>query len=164
MIDSFNSTKINSSLGKKQTCRSTLETQGMSIFSVVRTLHISPLFVFLFIANLIFHTKWETMNTSVLMSLIKKETTTWKGLTFSLLILKTRGIYNVPSLGPLVVRFFFYYFIFKLYIIVLVLPYIKMNPLQVYMCSPSWTLLGLWIRVAVFKPWWQYESYLSWFT
>ena len=32
-------------------------------------------------------------------------------------------------------------FYFKLYIIVLVLPNIKMNPPQVYMCSPSWTLL-----------------------
>ena len=29
------------------------------------------------------------------------------------------------------------YFIFKLYIIVLVLPNIKMNPPQVYTCSPS---------------------------
>ena len=40
-------------------------------------------------------------------------------------------------------RFFFFkfYFIFKLYITVLVLPNIKMNPPQVYMCSPSWTLL-----------------------
>ena len=36
--------------------------------------------------------------------------------------------------------FFKFYFIFKLYIIVLVLPYIKMNLPQVYMCSPSWTL------------------------
>ena len=34
-----------------------------------------------------------------------------------------------------------FYFIFKLYIIVLVSPNIKMNPPQVYMCSPSWTLL-----------------------
>ena len=33
------------------------------------------------------------------------------------------------------------YFIFKLYKIVLVLPNIKMNLPQVYMCSPSWTLL-----------------------
>ena len=33
--------------------------------------------------------------------------------------------------------FFFFNFIFKLYIIVLVLPNIKMNPPQVYMCSPS---------------------------
>ena len=33
--------------------------------------------------------------------------------------------------------FFKFYFIFKLYIIVLVLPSIKMNPPQVYMCSPS---------------------------
>ena len=33
---------------------------------------------------------------------------------------------------------FLFYFIFKLYIIVLVLPNIKMNPPQVYVCSP-WT-------------------------
>ena len=32
--------------------------------------------------------------------------------------------------------FFKFYFIFKLYIIVLVLPNIKMSPPQVYMCSP----------------------------
>ena len=37
--------------------------------------------------------------------------------------------------------FFKFYFIFKLYIIVLVLPNIKMNLPQIYMCSPSWTLL-----------------------
>ena len=37
--------------------------------------------------------------------------------------------------------FFKFYFIFKLYIIVLVLPNIKMNPPQAHMCSPSWTLL-----------------------
>ena len=39
------------------------------------------------------------------------------------------------------VFFFKFYFIFKLYIILLVLPNIKMNLPQVYMCSPSWTLL-----------------------
>ena len=33
--------------------------------------------------------------------------------------------------------FILFYFIFKLYIIVLVLRNIKMNPPQVYMCSPS---------------------------
>ena len=37
--------------------------------------------------------------------------------------------------------FFKFYFIFKLYNIVLVLPNIEMNPPQVYLCSPSWTLL-----------------------
>ena len=37
--------------------------------------------------------------------------------------------------------FFLFYFIFKLNITVLDLPNIKMNPPQVYMCSPSWTLL-----------------------
>ena len=34
-----------------------------------------------------------------------------------------------------------FFFFFKLYITVLVLPNIKVNPPQVYMCSPSWTLL-----------------------
>ena len=37
--------------------------------------------------------------------------------------------------------FFKFYFIFKLYNIVLVLPNIEMNPPQLYLCSPSWTLL-----------------------
>ena len=37
--------------------------------------------------------------------------------------------------------FFKFYFIFKLYNIVLVLPNIEMNPPQVYLCSPSWILL-----------------------
>jgi len=38
-------------------------------------------------------------------------------------------------------NFFKFYFIFKLYNIVLVLPNIEMNPPQVYLCSLSWTLL-----------------------
>ena len=46
---------------------------------------------------------------------------------------------NLPSKFKF--YFFLFYFIFKLYIIVLVLPNIKMNPPQVFMCSPSWTLL-----------------------
>ena len=37
--------------------------------------------------------------------------------------------------------FFILFFFFKLYNIVLVLPNIAMNPQQVYLCSPSWTLL-----------------------
>ena len=46
---------------------------------------------------------------------------------------------QIPFLSfPLFVLFFLkFYFIFKLYITVLVLPNIKMNPPQVYMCSPS---------------------------
>jgi len=36
---------------------------------------------------------------------------------------------------------FYILFFLKLYNIVLVLPNIEMNPPQVYMCSPSWTLL-----------------------
>ena len=42
----------------------------------------------------------------------------------------------------IIVILFFFNFIFKLYNIVLVLPNIKMNPPQVYMCFPSWTLLS----------------------
>jgi len=38
-------------------------------------------------------------------------------------------------------HFLKFYFIFKLYNIVLVLPNIEMNPPQVYLCSPSWTRL-----------------------
>ena len=45
-----------------------------------------------------------------------------------------------PSLS-FFLNFFKFYFIFNLYNIVLVLPNIKMNPPQVYMCSPSWNLL-----------------------
>ena len=41
----------------------------------------------------------------------------------------------------LFIYFYFFNFIFKFYNIVLVLPYIEMNPPQVYMGSPSWTLL-----------------------
>ena len=39
--------------------------------------------------------------------------------------------------------FFFFNFIFKLYIIVSVLPNIKMNPSQVHMCSPR-QILNYW--------------------
>ena len=54
-----------------------------------------------------------------------------------------------PLQHLLFVDFWIAYFIFKLYVIVLVLPNIKMNPSQVYMCSPSWTLLpppSPWLR------------------
>ena len=40
--------------------------------------------------------------------------------------------------------FFKFYFVFKRYIIVLVLPNIKMNPPQVYMCSYHHTFFLLW--------------------
>ena len=70
-------------------------------------------------------------------------------------------------------------FIFKLYNIVLVLQNIEMNPPQVYMCSPSWTLLpppsslpisSLWV-VPVHQPqasnivhWtWTGDSFHTWY-
>ena len=50
--------------------------------------------------------------------------------------------WHINSKSTVPFNFFFYFnFIFKLYNIVLVLPNIEMNPPQVYMCSPSWTLL-----------------------
>ena len=50
---------------------------------------------------------------------------------------------KITSIHMSLLFFFFLNFIlfFKLYIIVLVLPNIKMNLPQVYMCFPSWTLL-----------------------
>ena len=69
------------------------------------------------------------------MSLISK--------TVSLETLKSNHFRNVKSVALRSKRLskslssFFFYFIFKLYIIVLVLPNIKMNPPQVYMRSPS---------------------------
>ena len=55
--------------------------------------------------------------------------------------------------------FFKFYFIFKLYVIVLVLPNIKMNPSQVYMwstCIPDGFLLiplSTWSRCIFFQSW-----------
>ena len=51
------------------------------------------------------------------------------------------GWESACNAGNLNLILFFFYFIFKLCKIVLVLPNIEMNPPQVYMCSPSWTLL-----------------------
>ena len=48
------------------------------------------------------------------------------------------------SIQKFIENFFFnlnFILFFKLYNIVLVLPNIKMNPPQAYLCSPSWTLL-----------------------
>ena len=49
-------------------------------------------------------------------------------------------VYNQESPAKYIFLIFLFFFL-KLYIIVLVLPNIKMNPPQVYMCSPSWILL-----------------------
>ena len=60
----------------------------------------------------------------------------------ALLLLLTRNTINsnfIIIIFCLITIFFYFFFFFKPYIIVLVLPNIKMNPPQVYMCSPSWT-------------------------
>ena len=51
--------------------------------------------------------------------------------------------------GSSVLFCFVFFFTFKLYTIALVLPNIEMNPPQVYMCSPSWTLYLIQILVLV---------------
>ena len=77
--------------------------------------------------------------------LISKKSIFHYGFSFHFLVLL--GTEVILSGGFLFVSFFFFLFcvlffflisfIFKLYIIVLVLPNIKMNPPQAYMCSPS---------------------------
>ena len=49
-----------------------------------------------------------------------------------------------PLVTDILKVFFFFILFFKIYIIVLVLPNIKMNPPQVYMCSPSWKVFLNW--------------------
>ena len=79
------------------------------------------------------HTEVKTVLLFVIKSVQKKKK---KACTFNfLLIILCSLTWNTYVL------FFFFNFIFKFYIIVLVLPNIKMNLPQVYMCSPSWTLL-----------------------
>ena len=50
-------------------------------------------------------------------------------------------LFHLSNWLKILIFFTWFYFIFKLYSTVLVLPNIEMNPPQVYMCSPSWTLL-----------------------
>ena len=69
------------------------------------------------------------------------------------LFLLFKNVYSCPLfIFRLVYLFFiiiiFFNFIFKLYIIVLVLPNIKMNPPQVYMCSPSWFIFCWIVKVS----------------
>ena len=56
---------------------------------------------------------------------------------WSLVPLSFLFFFMVHTFFFFLVFFFKFYFIFKLFNIVLVLPIIKMNPWQVYMCSPS---------------------------
>lgn len=53
----YNPRKINSPLGKLQTCSSTSETHGKRIFNAVKTLYICLSFVYYFITKLIFFYK-----------------------------------------------------------------------------------------------------------
>ena len=65
--------------------------------------------------------------------------------TFEFLVTFSKFVsYNIASMGFFLFFLAFtftFYFIFWLYDIVLVLPYINMTPPQVYTCSLSWTLL-----------------------
>ena len=53
----------------------------------------------------------------------------------------SRGAFKMEEVLSWLNFFLLFFFFFKLYNIVLVLPNIEMNPPQVYMCSPSWILL-----------------------
>ena len=64
---------------------------------------------------------------------------TTKIVNFYQIIALCQELYN--DLGKHYLIFFKFYFIFKLYIIVLVLPNIKMNPPQVYIILlPTWPI------------------------
>ena len=69
----------------------------------------------------------------------RDETPSLPLLSLSLFFFSFISVYfKICLVGDLKLLFLVkFYFIFKLYIIVLVLPNIKMNPPQVYMCSPS---------------------------
>ena len=58
-------------------------------------------------------------------------------------ILRVCNATDFSTLFKIVLFFksFYYYYYYLLYNIVLVLPYINMNPPRVYTCSPSWTPL-----------------------
>ena len=62
----------------------------------------------------------------------------WAGSSsFGLLLFFLNFFFVCVPFGFYLFIYFKFYFIFKLYNIVLVLPNIEMNPPQVYMCSPS---------------------------
>ena len=102
----------------------------------------------------------------------------WK-LTFSSPV-STAEFSKFAGILSAALSFFFpFYFIFKFYNIVLILPNIEMNPPQVYMCSPSWALLpppsslpipSLWV-IPVHQPQascilhrtWTGDSFLIWY-
>jgi len=72
---------------------------------------------------------------------MREASSRWKRLGNGLSTRVSRRNVAMPTIFFLSLYFLKFYFIFKLHIIVLVLPNIKMNPPQVYTCSPSWTLL-----------------------
>ena len=75
----------------------------------------------------------------------------------TLLQLWSQSLYQyICSCSSFLILIFFFFF-FKLYITVLVLPNIKMNPPQVYMCSPSWTFLSTCLQL----PWMSAASLVS---
>ena len=85
---------------------------------------------------------WFPLQMTGLISLLSKglsrvfsNTTIWKQQFFDI----QPSLFCVCVCGYTTI--FFLILFLKLYKIVLVLPNIKMNPPQVYMCSPSWTLL-----------------------
>ena len=103
-----------------------------------------------------------------------------KAFTWGETIGLKKSLKNLQIYGLSLINLFFYifiYFFFLLYNIVLVLPYIIMNPPWVYMCSPSWTpsptslpIPSLWV-IPVHQPQascvlhrtWTGDSFLTWY-
>ena len=89
----------------------------------------------------------QSIGVSASTSVLSMNTQDWSPLRWiGWISLQSKGLSRVFSTTVQKHQFFstqlsFFFFIFKLYIIVLVLPNIKMNLPHVYMCSPSWTLL-----------------------
>ena len=97
------------------------------------------------IKNIISFTKWKMKNlgldlTKCVQYLTRKIVKLWWKKSKNLYT-ENYFLFKFPTWSVDSIQFFFlFYFIFKLYNIVLVLPNIEMNPPRIYMCSPSWTL------------------------
>ena len=82
----------------------------------------------------------QSIGVSSSTSVLQVNTQDWSPLGWAGWIsLQSKGLSGVFSNTTVQKHQFFFFFFFLLYNIVLVLPYINVNPPWVYTCSPSWT-------------------------